>query len=329
MTDRIISNIASENGIIQSDRRLTAVEFQGLTDVPPEIEWFANIDNPNTRRAYKSDVGGFMSFVGIVAPEEFRIVTRSHVIAWRGELESNDLGPSTIRRKLSALSSLFEYMCNENAVQMNPVSSVKRPSEDSNEGKTPAISDAQARKLLDAPPEDSLVGIRDRAILAVLLYDGLRREEICLLRVGDVQERRGVKHLKVTGKGSKIRYIPLHPVALERISKYLEFTEQEENKKAFLFRPSQGKRAENPKSSLSSDTIYRRIVLKWAKKAKIHGSCFSTHSLRSTAATKALENGADLRRVQDMLGHSNIATTRRYDYRGNKAEDSAVYRISY
>ncbi|MEZ5581074.1 MAG: phage integrase N-terminal SAM-like domain-containing protein [Candidatus Competibacteraceae bacterium] len=100
-----------------SNRPLTAAEFQGLAEVPPELEWFANITNAKTRRAYQFDVRDFTRFVGIVRPEEFRIVTRAHLIAWRKDMETRKLAPSTIRRKLSAISSLFDYLCEHNAVR--------------------------------------------------------------------------------------------------------------------------------------------------------------------------------------------------------------------
>lgn len=186
-----------------TDRRLTATEFQGLSEVPPELEWFANIDNPRTRRAYEADMKDFCSFVGIKKPAEMRTVSRAHVIAWRKELEKRELGASTIRRKLAALSSLFTYLCESNAVPHNPVDGVKRPSEGANEGKTPAISDAQARRLLDAPPADTLKGVRDRAILATFLFHGLRCEELCKLRVKDVTLRRGVPHLRDSRQGKQ------------------------------------------------------------------------------------------------------------------------------
>jgi site-specific recombinase XerD len=83
--------------------------------VPPEIEWFANLKNENTRRAYRNDVVSFMRFVGIKRPEEFRIVARAHVIAWRKTLEARKLAPATIRRKLSALSDLYNCLCDANA----------------------------------------------------------------------------------------------------------------------------------------------------------------------------------------------------------------------
>src|ERR1017187_7142838 len=195
------------------ERLLTSAEFQTLADVPPEVEWFANIENPNTRRAYQNDLRHFMRFTGIVRPEEFRAVTRAHVIAWRKELEHLALAPASIRRKLSALSDLFDFLCDNNAITHNPVKGVKRPKEGANEGKTPALSDAQAKRLLDAPDGATLKGKRDQAILAVLLYHALCRAELCLICVEDYALRRGVPTLAVHGKGGKIRYLPVHPAA--------------------------------------------------------------------------------------------------------------------
>lgn len=303
---------------------LTKAKFHQLSEVPPEVEWFGNLDNPNTRRAYQGDVKSFMRFVGITAPEQFRIVTRAHVIAWRRKLESDELGAATRRRKLSALSSLFEYLCEANAIIQNPVAGVKRPGEGANEGKTPALSDAQARKLLDAPPEDTLKGKRDRAILAILLFHALRREELCLLKVKDVGQRRGVPHLTIHGKGSKIRYIPLHPIAQERIELYLEDSGHSSKRNDALFRPLRGRGLK-----LTAQTLYSRVVLKWAQASGIFFEGFSPHSLRATAATNALENKAELAQVQEWLGHSNVATTRLYDKRASRMEDSPTFKVSY
>jgi integrase/recombinase XerD len=178
-------------------RLLTAAEFPRLANVPPEVEWFKNIRNPSTKRAYENAIKDFMLFTGIKRPEEFRNVTRAHVIAWRDALGDRTLIGTTIRHRLAALSSLFQYLCDKNAVTHNPVKGVKRPKVESDVGKTPAIADHQARKLLAAPPEKSLKGIRDRAILATLLYHALRREELCKLTVRDFKhERSGVAHLR-------------------------------------------------------------------------------------------------------------------------------------
>ena len=106
------------------ERLLTQTEFRRLADVPPEIEWFANLKNPNTRRAYRNDVTSFMRFVGITEPEEFRTVSRAHFIAWRKELEHQELAAASVRRKLSALADLFDYLCEANASRSMWASSV-------------------------------------------------------------------------------------------------------------------------------------------------------------------------------------------------------------
>ena len=92
-----------------------------------------------------------MRFTGIARPEEFRTVTCAHVIAWRDDLAPRQLDGSTVRHRLAALSSLFDYLCEKNAVTHNPAKGVKRPRAESGEGKTPAIGDHQARDLLIAP----------------------------------------------------------------------------------------------------------------------------------------------------------------------------------
>src|SRR5665213_1674457 len=198
--------------VAPADRLLTAAEFHRLADVPPEVEWFANLSNPSTRRAYENAIRDFMRFTGIVRPEEFRTVTRAHIIAWRDEVARRGLGGATIRHRLASLASLFEYLCEKNAVTHNPVKGVERPKTESGEGKTPAIGDYQARELLAAPQKETIKSKRDRAILSTLLFHALRREELCKLKVKDAQHaRKGVPHLRVSGKGGKTRYLPLHP----------------------------------------------------------------------------------------------------------------------
>ena len=143
--------------IVPANRLLTAAEFHQLADVPPEVEWFANLTNPNTRRSYENAVKDFMRFAGVGRPQEFRAVTRAHVIAWRDDLRTRvtrrcePWSDASIRHRLSALAALFEYLCDRNAVTHNPVKGVARPKSESGEGKTPALGDHQARKLLDAP----------------------------------------------------------------------------------------------------------------------------------------------------------------------------------
>ena len=311
------------------DRRLlTSAEFSKLKDVPPETEWFANIESPGTRRIYKVDLRDFMRFTGIEAPEEFRIITRAHVIAYRDELIRRGLQGATIRRKLAALSSLYEYLCNRNTVSMNPVKGVSRPKVDSYEGKTPAISDAQVRALLASPHGQSLKAVRDRAIVSILFYHALRREELCRLRIKDIHERRGVKHLRVYGKGAKLRHVPLHPASLDRITEYLEAAGHGALPSAPLFKPIRNNRRGTIDTALTADGVYQ--VLKfYGKKIGISVDRFGPHSARATAATNALDAGADIAKVQEWLGHANISTTRVYDHRKSRPEDSPVFKVSY
>jgi len=308
------------------DRLLTAAAFQGLADVPPEMEWFANLGNKATRRAYETALKDFMRFTGINRPEEFRSVTRAHVIAWRDELARRALSATTIRHRLSALASLFDYLCDQNAVTHNPVKGVKRPVPETTEGKTPALGDHQARKLLDAPSGDTLKAKRDRAILATLLYHALRRDELCKLKVKDyAQERRGVPHLKVSGKGGKTRYLPLHPAASGLITEYLEAAGHGDAEASPLFRPLHHSRDQKSAQAITPDGVYR-MVREYSKEL---GFEIGAHSLRATAATNALDHQADIAKVQEWLGHANISTTRIYDHRKTRPEDSPTFRVVY
>lgn len=313
----------------RGERLLTAAQFRELADVPPEVEWFANIENPQTRRAYKIDIHDFMSFVGIVAPNEFRTVTRAHVIAWRKVVETRGAAPATIRRKLAALSSLFEHLCESNAVTHNPVKGVQRPKAEANEGKTPAIGDGQARALLNAPDPETLKGKRDRAILSTFLFHGLRREELVALKVRDLQLRRGVPHLRIHGKGGKTRYVPAHPQALERINEYLDAGGHANDATGALFRPVRNPVSGELEKSLSPGALYNSVVMKYAKRVGLNIAGFCVHSLRATAATNALEHEADIAKVQEWLGHANIATTRLYDKRKSRPEDSPTFKVAY
>ena len=317
--------------ILVPRRTLTPAQYGDLADVPPELEWLANITNKKTRRAYKIDVAEFSGFAGLNEPVQLRTVTRAHVIAWRKDMETRKLSPASIRRKLSALSSLFDYLCERNAVSGNPVDGVRRPLANNNEGSTPALGDAQARRLLDAPLRDTLKGVRDRAILATLLYHGIRREELCGLRLKDMQTRQGVVHLRIKGKREKIRFVPVHPMAQRLIEEYLAMAKHVGGPDGALFRPVKNNRTGTLDRPLDPGSIYRNIVIKYGRStgidAQVNGLC--VHSLRATAATNALSHESDIAKVQEWLGHANVSTTRLYDRRKSKPEDSPTFRVKY
>jgi integrase/recombinase XerD len=329
MVDKTVKDLVRVRN--RGGNTLTPVQFGALAEMPAELEWLANITSPKTRRAYRIDVADFMAFVGLRDTVGLRSISRAHVIAWRKDLEKRELADSTIRRKLSALSALFDYLCERNAVAGNPVDGVKRPAANNNEGSTPALGDAQARKLLEAPPTDTLKGMRDRAILATLLYHGIRREELCRLRVRDLQSRQGVIHLRVRGKRDKLRYVPLHAMAQRLIEEYLTAAGHAADAAGPLFRPVKNNVTGELDRHLNPNSVYRNIVQKYGAEtgvsADVNGLC--VHSLRATAATNALSHEADIAKVQEWLGHANVSTTRLYDRRKTRPEDSPTFRVRY
>jgi len=312
--------------IAPASRLLAAAEFHRLADVPPEVEWFANLSNPSTRRSYENAVRDFMRFTGVKRPEEFRIVTRAHIISWRDDLVRRGLGGSTIRHRLASLASLFEYLCEKNAVTHNTVKGVERPKTESGEGKTPALGNHQARKLLAAPQEDTVKSKRDRAILSTLLFHALRREELCKLKVKDfLHVRKGVPHLKVSGKGGKTRHLPLHPGTNALIHDYLDAAGHGTDENGALFRPVRNNRTGRLERAITADGVYRLVR---AYSAQL-GFEIGAHALRATAATNALDHQADIAKVQEWLGQTNIATTRIYDHRRTRPQDSPTFKVAY
>lgn len=299
--------------------------FERLERVPPHAEWLANIANPCTQRAYRTDIQDFFVSIGSGGDADLSRIQRGHVLHWRRQLESRGLAASTIRRKLAAVASLFDYLCDRNAVGENPASGVKRPrNELQGEGKTPALTAAEARALLDAPDLSTPKGRRDRALLAVALYHGLRRQEIATLTLDRIVRREGFRALEVLGKGGKIRYVPIHPVAQAAVDLYLEDRDNLAGDVPLflsLHRGSSGR-------PLSPDGIYS-VIGDYLGRAGLADVPRAVHAMRATAATNALEHDADLAKVQEMLGHANIATTKVYDRRAKRISDSAVFKVAF
>jgi site-specific recombinase XerD len=166
--------------------------LEQLADIPEEQIWLQKQKSARTRRAYRLDVQHFMKALGITTPAELRQADHKAVIAWeRFMRETERAAASTIRRRLAALSSLYKHLVRHGYAARNTVGEVERPVINRDEGATLASSKAQARKILDAPAEDTIAGLRDRAILSVGLQVGLRRAEIAALSVGNLHQNRG------------------------------------------------------------------------------------------------------------------------------------------
>ena len=266
-----------------------------------------------------------MRFAGIFRPEEFCSVTRAHLIAWRDELRRRGLGGATIRHRLAALASLFEYLCEKNAVIHNPVKGVERPRTESGEGKTPAIGDCQTRELLAAPNQDTIKSKRDRAVLSTLLFHALRREELCKLKVKDFRHaRKGVPHQKISGKGGKTRYLPLHPGThglIQRLPRRRRAWARRD-RRAVPPRPQQPHQPAGGR-----DHRGRRL----AGAALFGGAGVFDRRARATRDRRHQRARSPGRHRQGarVARSRQHATTRIYDHRRTRPEDSPTFKVAY
>jgi hypothetical protein len=209
----------------------------------------------------------------------------------------------------------------------NPVGEVERPTINRDEGATLAFSKAQARKVLDAP-QDTIAGLRDRAILSVGLQVGLRRAEIAALKVGDLHQNRGYDSLRVARKGGRRDALAINPQTAARIRAYLEMAGHGTDIDGPLFRPLKhnGKRRDE-RRRMDPDAI-DRVVRKYAGELGLDRG-YSAHSMRATFITTALENGAQLEDVQKAAGHRDPGTTKLYDRRAYNPEKAASFFATY
>jgi site-specific recombinase XerD len=194
-----------------------------LAHIPEEEIWLQKQNSARTRRAYRLDVQHFMATLRIGTVDELRQADHKAVIAWeRYVREVERAASSTIRRRLAALSSLFRHLIDYGGAARNPAREVARPAINRQEGATLAFSKGQARKLLDLPSEETIAGLRDRAILSVGLQVGLRRAEIAALKTGDLHQNRSYDSLRVTRKGGRRDALAINPQTAARLRAYLE-----------------------------------------------------------------------------------------------------------
>src|SRR5271154_1930898 len=303
--------------------------LDALAAIPEEEIWLAKQKSARTRRAYRHDVRHFMRALGITSTDMLREVDHRAVIAWeRMQREQDGAAPSTVRRRLAARSSLVKHPGRPGAATRNPVVDVERPAINREEGSTEAFSKAEARKLLDAPPADTLAGLRDRAILSVGLQVGFRRAEIAALNVGDLHENRGFDALRVIRKGGRREGLAINPQAAQRIRAYLEIAGHGDRCDAPLFRPVRGNAKPLDAAGRMDPDAIDRMVRKYAAAIGLARG-YSAHSMRATFITTALENGAQLEDVQKAAGHRDPSTTKLYDRRGYNPEKAASFFATY
>lgn len=295
-----------------------------LSQIPESSVWLSNFTSERTRRTYQVAITEFVTALGVQSENQWREIKPAHVIAWREMMDDAGLSDRTIHTRLSALSSLFKHLCEKQIVRDNPVRSVRRPGVNSDQVESVVMTKKQAAALLDAPPADTLMGLRDRAILATFLYTGTRIESICQLKVKDFFEDGGYMVLNFKVKGGRIKRVALNSEHIAVLRQYLQKTGLEIDTESAFFGRMKGK---GHGGKLSQRHV-RNIVKKYARMIGLSDK-ITPHSARATFITEALEAGVPIEQVQNTVDHKNITTTKMYDKRRISHRDSATFKVHY
>lgn len=245
---------------------------------------------------YRTDLEEFAAFLGgqtTLTQVDYPVLRR-----FLAQLRTRDLKPRTISRKLSALRSFFKYLQRHKMIAGNPAALLVTPKLD--KPLPHFLTEEDTVKLMDAPTDGKVNTLRDKAILETLYSTGIRVSELVGLDEGHVDAIGNI--VRVRGKGKKERLAPIGEKALEAIQNYLEARPQH-SPALFL----------NKNGSRLSDRGVRGIINKYILKASLQGKV-SPHMFRHSFATHLLNHGADLRSVQELLGHTNLSTTQIYTH---------------
>lgn len=256
----------------------------------------------NTIAAYRRDLEQFVRFHG-QANLSLAEVSHHQIVEFLAHIGGSQLSPRTRARKLAALRGFFQYLVDENIIHRDPTAQLESPKLALN--LPDVLSTAEVDKLLTAPGLSKPTGYRDRAMLEVLYGAGLRVSELVQLNMGDIDP---LGYVRCWGKGDKERIVPLGRAALQAVAVYVETARPKlvkTRRETALFVNSRGSR-------LTRQAVWK-IMKKYAQQCGIKKS-ISPHTLRHSFATHLLQNGADLRAVQEMLGHVDISTTQIYTH---------------
>jgi len=259
----------------------------------------------HTLRAYGIDLDQFKRFLVVEKVDGPAAVDHMVLRKFMAYLRRQEYSKSTIARKLSSIRTFYRFLCLEGITETNPAAAVRTPRLDK---LLPHFLDgSEVIRLLEAPDTSDLAGLRDRAILELLYSTGLRVSELVGLNVDDVDWFGEV--VRARGKGKKERLAPVGRPAMNALKAYIESRDLALKGTTFerraIFLNKHGKR-------ITSRSV-QRILDKYIKVAGLSGKT-SPHTLRHSFATHLLDRGADLRSVQELLGHENIATTQIYTH---------------
>ena len=258
----------------------------------------------NTIKSYRRDLERYIKFLQETKIDSVDKITEEHITNFIVQLSSERLAANSIARKLSSIRRFHKFLVTEGYSDSNPAGALESPRL---WRKLPTVLNVkEMEKLLDKPTEDDPLGLRDKAILEFLYATGVRISELIHVKRKDLLSE--VELVRVIGKGQKERIIPIGKKSLKWVKKYLQEARPKlakEYSEDVLFLNRRGR----PFSRMGLWKILRKYVMQAGIKKKV-----SPHTIRHSFATHLLEGGADLRAVQEMLGHADISTTQIYTH---------------
>jgi integrase/recombinase XerC len=253
--------------------------------------------SPHTLRAYTKDLTELSLFL----KKKPKDIDNLDIRSFLASLHHKKLKKSSISRKLATVRSFFKFLHREGYVKKNPAKLVSSPKVPKNLPRFLTIDEAFS--LMASPQGETFRPTRDKTILELLYSSGLRVSELTLLNIGDLDIKESL--IRVKGKGRKERIVPIGSKAMEAIQNYLPERISLKKKSPALFLNNLGGR-------LTQRSV-RRILLYYSRMINLKGG-LSPHTLRHTFATHLLHEGADLRSIQELLGHSSLSTTQKYTH---------------
>jgi site-specific recombinase XerD len=289
------------------------------------LEFFAsNIRNPNTRRAYAHAVGDFMAWCAQAGVTSITAVQPLHVAAWI-ELQTQTLSAPTVKQHLAAIRHLFDWLVIGQVVPHNPAASVRGPSHTTRKGKTPVLDATEARQLLDSINVSTPIGLRDRALIGLMVFSFARVGAALTMRVEDVYTQNKRLWVRLREKGGKRHEMPCHHTLEAYLHAYLDGVGIADDAKSPLFRTIQrgtGRLSTTGLPQANAYAMVRRRAIAAGIDTKI-----GNHTFRATGITAYLKNGGTLENAAAMANHASARTTQLYDRRRDDVSLDEVERI--
>ena len=288
------------------------------------FEFFAvSIRNTNTRKAYARAVGDFASWCGLNGLQALGAIEPVHVAAYVEHLQGR-LAPPSVKLNLAALRMLFDWLVVGQVMPTNPASSVRGPRHSVKKGKTPVLAAEEARALLDAIDASTIIGLRDRALIGLMVYTFAQVGAAISMRVEDVYVQARRTWVRLNEKGGKQHEMPCHHNLEAWLHAYIEGAQLNDGK-GYLFRTVAGRTGKLSERPMAQADVFRMIGRRTdAAGIRTHIGC---HSFRATGITEYLRNGGKLEIAQQMANHESARTTGLYDRRTDPVNLDEVERI--